>query len=271
MTTSLDKAGLPPMISRDDVVQAQQQTDLKDFRKYLIQSGTIKSLVKLYQHTLKNEVRMDNPNLVSEFMNKYRDDTDPQVEEQEQLVAENTQLRDTNIALAQQFTNLEVELKSFKQRSRCKALWGALTSSQFWTAQSMDEETAAALKTDGFSGAQLFARLCGSSHDAGTGSVLVELVRPAGLSAETKIDPESFISWMMEEAPQDVVDWCQTELIPKLKESADPPFEKLLVSNIQESGLLPTHIEEVANIVTLEPGLGDFLESIVTRFADASA
>merc|ERR1719281_1282579 len=109
MASSVEKAGLPPMISHDDEVRQQQQTDLKEFRSYLIQSGAVKSLVKLYQHTLKNEIRMDNPNVVSQFMNKYRDDDDP-------LVEENSSLRETNVELAEKAAQLEAEMEVVHKR-----------------------------------------------------------------------------------------------------------------------------------------------------------
>jgi len=257
MATSIEKAGLPPMVSHDDVVRQGQQTDLKEFRKYLIQSGAVKSLVKLYQHTLKNEIRMDNANLVSEFMNKYRDGGDPRVEEVEQLVAENSELREANVALAQKFAQMEAEIEAEKKKRGCREVWKALSPG-----------------SEGLTGAQLFARLCGTFYDAGAGCVLVELVRPEGLSPERMtqaIDPESFVTWMAAEASEDVVDWCERVLLPKLKESADPPFEKNLVQDIQDSGLLPANAKDVAASVVLESGLRDFLDSIVQRFADSPA
>lgn len=243
MATSIEKAGLPPMVSHDEVVTAQQQTDLKEFRKYLIQSGAVKSLVKLYQHTLKNEIRMDNPNLVSHFMNKYRDGDDPRVEETEQLVAENSQLRETNVALAKQFAELEEEVEAEKKKKDCKVLWSALTSSQFWnTKEGMDEEKAAALKTEGLTGAQLFMRLCGAGEMQGD-----EDGGP-GLSGDAikAIEPESFINWLAFEAPPEAVAWCDG-LVPKLKASADPPF------------------------AASDAGLKMFLESVLERFADSPA
>jgi hypothetical protein len=268
MTTSVEKAGMPPMISHDDVVSQAQQTDLKEFRKYLIQSGAVKSLVKLYQHTLKNEIRMDNPNVVADYMKQYRDDDDPQVGETETLIQENSDLRQTNVDLAQKIAQLEAAMEQETRRRSCKVLWKLLTSPQFWTSRSgMDEESAAALKTEGLTGAQLFERLCGTLYDPNIQADLdlMELVRPKGLT--TKIDPESFTKFLVEESHPDTFDWSQNELVPML-ESEDPPFEKALVADIQgkieESGLQASDLELVSNMVSLDPGLRDFLESLIT-------
>jgi hypothetical protein len=261
------------MISHDDCVKQQQETDLKEFRKYLIQSGAVKSLVKLHQHTLKNEIRVDNPNVVGDFMNAYRDDDDPQQEEREQLVAENSDLRAKNVELAQKFAQLEAELESVKKlrykRSFCKTLWGMLTDPQFWASQSgMDEEKAAALQTEGLTGQQIFTRLCGTLHDAKAGSDLMELVRPKGLAPESTtapLDPENFTKFLAEEAHPDVFDWAENVLVLKLKEPKEAPFEQILAADIQDKiqeGV--TNFEAISTMVMLDDGLKDFLESLVS-------
>lgn len=276
MTTSAEKA-LPPMISNSDVVHEQQQTDLKEYRRYLIQSGAVKSLVKMYQHTLKHETRMDNPNVVSDYMNKYRDDSDPEVAEREQLVAENRELRQQNVALAQRHAQLEKEAETLhKRRSMAKSLevlWDLLTSPEFWASQDgMDEEKAAAL-TDGITGAQLFVRLCGTFYDAKAGLDMMEFVRPKGLSPESMtatIDLESLTKFFVEEAHPDVFDWSESDLVPKLKESIKAPWETALADEIQrkvqEEALRPEDLHLVSTMVELDAGLRDFFESIMSFY-----
>eukprot|EP00746_Dinoflagellata_sp_MGD_P162234 gnl/MRDRNA2_/MRDRNA2_89696_c0_seq1.p1 gnl/MRDRNA2_/MRDRNA2_89696_c0~~gnl/MRDRNA2_/MRDRNA2_89696_c0_seq1.p1 ORF type:complete len:304 (-),score=76.00 gnl/MRDRNA2_/MRDRNA2_89696_c0_seq1:145-990(-) len=270
MTTA---SGLPPMISHDDCVHRQQKTDLQEFRKYLIQSGAVKSLVKLYQHTLKNEIRIDNPNVVGDFMNKYRDEEDPQQEEREQLVDANAQLREANVALAQQFAQLEAEMEAVKKlrhkQSSVKALWALLTDPKFWaTKDGMDEEKAAALQTEGITGQQLFTRLCGTLQDS-KGFDLMELVRPKGLSPESTpasaapIDPATFSKFLAEEAHEDTFDWADRVLAELLQESMDPPFHQLLAFAIQENIQEGASYDAVSNMVTLDEGLQDFLSSII--------
>lgn len=261
-----DKVGLPPMVPHAEVLRQQQQQDLKEFRKYLIQSGAVRNLVKLYQHALKHEMRMDNPNLVSDFMNRYRDTTDPSVEERELLAAENAQLREENVAKAQEIAQLEQKLMIAKQSKVAKALWDGFTAQGFWEKLDVD---AAELQA-GLTGAQLYTRLCGNQQDAKTSRVLAELVRPAGLSPEHMPQPialDAFAAWLAQEAPSDVLAWCEEELLPKLEENMEPPFEKHLLASVRDSELYPADIDEVAKTVTLEPGLRDFFDSLVQSFA----
>lgn len=253
------------MVAHAEVVRQQQQEDLKEFRKYLIESGAVRALVKQYQHALKHEMRMDNPNLVSDFMNKYRDTTDPTVEEGEKLVVENARLREENVGMAQKIAQLQQDLEQKKAAAVAEALWGAFTAADFWEGDVGAEE---------ITGSQLFTRLCGKQVDDKTGRVLAELVRPAGLSPEHMPQPisaKAFTAWIVEEAPNDVLLWCKEELLPKLQENMEPPFEKHLLAGMRESELYPAHLDEVAKTVTLQPGLRNFLECIVQSFAGSAA
>lgn len=269
MSTSVEKAGLPPMISHDDCVLDQQNTDLKEFRRYLIQSGAVKSLVKLYQHTLKNEIRIDNPNVVGDFINKYRDDNDPQQEERETLMEENSELRMKNVELAQRYSELEAEVEALNKlrykRKSCKVLWDLLTDPQFWASRDgMDEEKAAALQTTGLTGQQIFLRLCGTCKEEGTD--YMESVRPKGLAPESTTAPmdfETFTKFLAEEAHPDTFEWTESVLVKYLKESMDPPFETVLALEIREHVQAGANKDSVSNMVTLDAGLRDFLESII--------
>lgn len=258
------------MISHEDCVLDQQSTDLKEFRRYLIQSGAVKNLVKLYQHTLKNEIRIDNPNVVGEFMNKYRADDDPQQEEREQLMDENSELRMKNVELAQHLTQLEADIKNVQElrykRSSCKVLWDSLTDPQFWASRDgMDEEKAAALKATGLTGQQIFVRLCGTCKEKD--GDYMEFLRPKGLAPESTTAPmdfATFTKFLAEEANPDVFAWTEEVLVKHLKESMDPPFEVVLTHEIKEAFQAGANQDTVSNMVTLDAGLKDFLESMIS-------
>jgi len=107
-----DAARLPPMISSDEVAERRRLEELKAFRRYLVDSGSIKSLVKLYQHIAKHEVRMDNPTVTKDFLAAFAGEN-PGIAEAEQLEAENFVLRERNSELSLEFDRLtrEVEMQ----------------------------------------------------------------------------------------------------------------------------------------------------------------
>merc|ERR1712066_363165 len=94
-----DQARLPAMISSEEIAETQRLEDLKAFRKYLADTGALKCLVKLYQHTAKHEMRMDNPTVVKDFLGAYQETN---ADEIEALERENATLREYNETLAQQ-------------------------------------------------------------------------------------------------------------------------------------------------------------------------
>merc|ERR1712118_391559 len=104
-----DHQTLPPMITSDVIAETQRLEDLKAFRKYLADTGAIRCLVKMYQHTAKHEIRLDNPKVVTDFLATY---TEMEEQEMEALTRENETLREYNAMLAQQEEDLIKEIEA---------------------------------------------------------------------------------------------------------------------------------------------------------------
>merc|ERR1719277_2695633 len=83
-----DLKRLPPMVPCSEVAETRRLEELKAFRRYLVDTGAVKSLVKLYQHTAKHEMRMDNPTLNKDFLATYAGEN-PGTAEAERLEEEN--------------------------------------------------------------------------------------------------------------------------------------------------------------------------------------
>lgn len=115
-----DQARLPAMVLPEKVVERQRQEDLRNYRQYLVDSGSIRALVKLYKHIAKNELRMDNPALLKEFLGAYRDGS-PEQAEIERLVEENVVLKQNNEELEQKMEELKrvMNATGSKQHARC--------------------------------------------------------------------------------------------------------------------------------------------------------
>merc|ERR1712113_697613 len=97
-------------IPTEEVIEKQRLEEMKMFRKYLVDSGAIKCFVKMYQHTAKHEMRMDNPTLAKDFLATYQGDS-AQVHEAERLARENTELCEKNAMLEEQVEELNRELE----------------------------------------------------------------------------------------------------------------------------------------------------------------
>mmetsp|Transcript_47278 Transcript_47278/g.110570 ORF Transcript_47278/g.110570 Transcript_47278/m.110570 type:complete len:143 (-) Transcript_47278:182-610(-) len=106
-----DQERLRPMISSEDVSERQRLADLKDFRKYLVETGTVQCLVRMYKHSVKHEMRIDNPNLVTQFLAGYTDGN-PDAEEIQRLQRENATLEEYNAVLESQVKDLERQIAS---------------------------------------------------------------------------------------------------------------------------------------------------------------
>lgn len=264
-----DQARLPPMIPYDEVAERQRLADLKAFRQYLVQTGAAKCLVKLYQHTAKHEMRMDNPKLLKEFLTSYIERT-PETEECDRLTAENAALAERTQQMQLQVEHLSRELNQQQRLAVGRSLWAQLTLPEFWEGVGGPDICAA-----GFPLSQLYSRLCGQKADSVTGLILVNLLRPNSVSNEQElmaapaIQAEDFFDWIATGIPEALHEWCRDEFVPRLQSNpvqTEPPYEKNLLQAIRDTGLYPDHLEHVTAIVGLGDGLVNFLNAIVERF-----
>merc|ERR1719410_1212294 len=99
------------MIPFAEVMEGQRLQDLKKFRQYLVDTGAVKCLMKLYQHTKQHEMRLDNPNILKAFLGCYEEDG-PDAEEATRVAQDNDTLRKLNHQLATQCQELEAELET---------------------------------------------------------------------------------------------------------------------------------------------------------------
>merc|ERR1712113_403858 len=118
-------------IPTEEVIEKQRLEEMKMFRKYLVDSGAIKCFVKMYQHTAKHEMRMDNLTLVKDFLATYQGDN-AQVHEAERLEQENFELREKNAMMQEQVEELSRELEKQQHLGTGRILWRHFTSTDFW-------------------------------------------------------------------------------------------------------------------------------------------
>lgn len=247
---------LPPMINTDEVAEKQRLEDLKAFRRYLADSGVVKCLVQLYQHTAKTEMRLDNPAVVRDFLAAYQSEH-PDAEEIMRLSRENATLREYNEVLAGQLQDLSQQAEAEQPLHVGRTLWHRLVHKKFWQGAPGGQVPPAGGLTLG----QLFLRLCGCAVDERTGQVLVELLRPPALSGEqasVELSKDSFVEWVAHGMPEDMHEWVRDELLPRLQ--LEPPFERELLEELREHGLYPENLGELAKVVELPSRLRAFLE-----------
>lgn len=268
-----DQARLPPMIPYEEVCERQRLADLKAFRQYLVETGAAKCLVKLYQHTAKHEMRMDNPRILKEFLSEYIERT-PDTEECDRLTEENAMLRERNEQLQLQADQLARDLERARRLRVGQALWDQLTLAEFWDGAGDSDACAAGLRIT-----QIYPRLCGQKEDSLTGLVLVNLLRPnllkneQELSSFSPMQAEAFCEWIANGIPEGLHVWCRDEFVPRLTswpDRCEPPYERELLQAIRDTGLYPDHIDDIPTLVGLGEGLVSFLNAVKERFQSGS-
>lgn len=262
-----DQARLPPLTPYDEVAERQRLADMKAFRQYLVETGAVKALVKLYQHTAKNEMRLDNPTILKEFLTDYVVDAALN-QEREALTEENAALRDRQIELQQQAQSLAQELDDQQRLAVGKSLWRYLVSAEFWEGE-LDDDT----RATGLPIKLLYRRLCGNKVDKQTRTVLVDILRPVYLDEnellERSIPMEAFSQWIATGVPEELHAWCRDDLLPRFSSTpspTDPPFERELLAAIRKCNSYPNALEDVRYAVDLEPQLLDLLSGTADKF-----
>lgn len=267
-----DQARLPPMIPYDILMEKERSADMKEFRKYLVETGTAACLVKLYKHIAKNEMRLDNDRILKEFFETHSEETDA-TREADVLSEENATLKDKNAELKAQVEALSKELNLQQRLALGKRIWQNFVAVDFWAGHL--NSTSDADISGGLPLKLLFHRLCGQKPDKATGKPLVNLLRPPSLDEEAvssspAIELEAFSSWIANDISDSLYAWCQDELAVRLEgEDKSPPYENDLVQAIRESGLYPGRLDEVADSLIFDPPLNNlfkFLEAVASRF-----
>jgi len=202
-----DAARLPPMVPYAEVEEKRRLEELREFRRYLADSGAVRCLVDLYKHTKKNEMRLDNPRLVKQFMQSYKD-ASPEAEEAQQLERENDTLREYNAVLEDQARELADQIEKQQMVQLARALWSGLAAEEFWAG------TARQLTF-----AQLGHRLCS-----------LPLVAQGALASGEEGEPltqQGMVQWIAG-MPEDLLGWCREELLPRLQDQGRPDPESPL-------------------------------------------
>lgn len=96
-----DQARLPGLEPYDQVAERQRLADMKTFRHYLVETGAVKTLVELFKHTAKKEMRLDNPKILIEFLATHVEDF-ARKQEEDQMVEENGILKERHAELQAQ-------------------------------------------------------------------------------------------------------------------------------------------------------------------------
>lgn len=252
-----DQERLPPMIPHAEVNERARLDGLKDFRKYMVDTGVVKCLAKLYQHTAQTEMRLDNPLVVQQFMAKY-DNDDPNAQESLLLSRENETLREYNEVLARQAEELALEVEKQLRTNTALRVWSHLVSAEFW------EGASDKLTLD-----QVYRRLCGQKADKLTQKVLVDLIRPIEFptTVEGNVTQQGFVDWVVE-GSSFVMDFLRSDLSERFRgcPASQAPFEADLLKEIYESGMHPDHLRQLADVVRLSPGLRAFLIDMASHF-----
>eukprot|EP00929_Paragymnodinium_shiwhaense_P109241 TRINITY_DN75614_c0_g1_i1.p1 TRINITY_DN75614_c0_g1~~TRINITY_DN75614_c0_g1_i1.p1 ORF type:complete len:268 (-),score=50.19 TRINITY_DN75614_c0_g1_i1:196-999(-) len=265
MPVSLEDQGrLPPMYTREEVNERQRLEDLREFRKFLVETGSVKCLVKLYKHIAKNELRMDNPQLLKQFLEDFHEES-PETQERGRLDRENATLREYNAHLDQQIQDMSQELIKLQRLQIARHLWKGLTLPEFWEANGGAAEDMLTLE-------QIYRRLVGTEVDPTAGLVLVNLVRPHGLDNDSLamvVPSTDFIQWVAEGVTDDLRGRLETSMTPRLA-TPEAPYEAEIIVAVKESGLYPDHLGDVGEVVQLDPTLKEFLEGLAQQFAGVS-
>lgn len=260
-----DKARLAPMVLNADILAGQKQSDMREFRKYLVDTGTVKCLVKLYEHIARNEMRLDNPHILTEFLANYQDGQFSQVDETEHLMLENEKLREHNTEMEAQIEELQSQVYRTGRLLGAERLWRLFVAPEFW------EDTGVDPSANRLSLQQLYTRLCGKEYEPKIGQALTTLARPRLLkcdAAKVPIPQETFCEWLAFRAPAEVYDWCTEELFPRtgVLHPTEAPFEAELIEAIRSSSVWPERPNAVLDIVSIDPKLQVFLTSVAEDF-----
>lgn len=253
------------MYTREEVHERQRLEDLREFRKYLVETGAIKCLVKLYKHTAKHELRMDNPTLLKQFLSEFRQENDPATIEREMLERENATLREFNGQMEQQIAEMSAELAQRQRLQVGRNLWKALTLPEFWDSNGGADPNKLSIE-------QIYRRLCGCEVDATVCLVLVNLVRPAGLdeaAMHVVVPKADFIQFIGEGISEDLRLGIEAGMIPRMQ-AVEPAYEAEVIQAVKESGLYPDHLGDVAEVVQLDRTLHDLMQGLAQQFAGAS-
>lgn len=258
-----DQERLPPIISNEDITERQRLEDLKHFRKYLVETGTVKCLAKMYKHAAQNEVRLDNPKLITQFLAGYTDGN-PDADEIKTLSRENATLEEYNSVMAQQVVDLEAEMKRQLRLRLARKLWKHIMLGM--------PEDQVDLSLD-----ELYGRICGQEVEKSTGEILVNLLRPESYMGEevksTRLGKDGFCEIVAAGLSDAVITWLEQELLVRF-ESCEPgsgAYQIELAQAIQDSGLLPHDTFLLSDAVKLEPRMLDFLEAAVAGPPEAEA
>lgn len=258
-----DQARLPPLTPYDDVAERQRLADMKAFRQYLVETGTAKCLVKLYSHIAKNEMRLDNPKILKEFLAEHIENM-AEHQEAQQLTEDNAALRDRQAELQAQAESLTIELDKQRRLKVGKDLWNYLVSADFWEGELDDDARAAGLPLSLF-----YKRFCGQKVDKGTREVLVNLLRPNYLDDQELVGSppiplDAFSTWIATGIPEELHEWCRDDLLPRLSSVPvpnEPPYERELLQAIRDTGKYPDQLDAVRYAVDLDPNLLSFFNA----------
>lgn len=225
-----DAAKMVPMIPFDQVSERQRLQDLKAFRQFLVDKGTVKCLMKLYQHTAQQPMQVDDPTLLKTFLGRYEEDGPDQ--ETAQVMRENAELHAREQELEQECDKLERELEMEQWLRLGNKVWRLLAAGGD---ESMEMQ-------------QLYERLCGLDFND---------LRPQRLAEaeDTIVKREEFSAWATS-LPEALRVWLRETLEPKLRMSGDSPvFERALKQGKGMDHQLQNFIEQLASrFGTLDDG-----------------
>eukprot|EP00928_Gymnodinium_smaydae_P072045 TRINITY_DN55483_c0_g1_i1.p1 TRINITY_DN55483_c0_g1~~TRINITY_DN55483_c0_g1_i1.p1 ORF type:complete len:268 (-),score=83.15 TRINITY_DN55483_c0_g1_i1:112-915(-) len=256
-----DLARLPAMTPYNEVIERQRLEDLRNFRKYLVDSGAVGCLVELYKHTAQKELRMDNPKVLQEFLATFKDPS-PDAVEARALHRENETLRDYNSVLQGQIAEMELEVETQRRKNVGCKLWRKIAAEEYWQQQGVSP-------AEGLTLGQVFERFCGRTAEP-NGVVLVNLLRPLqDASAEVLVSRDDFVAWVASALPVELIVNCEAGLIPLL--AAAPanvaPLEPTLLETIRSVAPDENAYPAVVDLVPLDENLRALLEAAEAHFA----
>lgn len=254
---------LPAMVPIDDVRSHTQKDELREFRTYLIERGSVACLTKLYMHLMEKwkcneDVDLDG---VKEFLASFKDESNPHAAEIEQLEQENMVLRGQAAVAEEKIAGIEQEIDFWKRKRLAWRYWSLF---QFRFPD-----------RDCLSGMEIWTAFCGDSTDSNTQvqpaqGVVPEMCTPsypgANLASASAVRRAAWTRWMATEASEELLEFLM-DMVHLFEEKVGEgitPFQETVMETFccaTNYPVSPNPDKKMVEVITALPGSRDLVTS----------